>query len=125
MESGKESGGSKGNAQMLREIAKKMEETETDIYNKRITQETLKRQQEILTRLLEAEKADKEREQDDKRQSNESKIDNFSNPNQFLEYNKLKQREAELLKTVPPSLTQFYKNKVNEYFNNVNEQSAK
>jgi len=31
----------------------------------------------------------------------------------------LKQKEAELLKTVPPSLNPFYKNKVNEYFNNV------
>ena len=82
---------------------------------------TLKRQQEILTRLLEAEKSEQEREQDEKRQSNEAKSVNFSNPNLFKEYNMLKQREAELLRTVPPNLTQFYKNKVSEYLNNVSD----
>lgn len=102
----------------LGKIAEKMEETETDLVNKMLSNETLKRQQEILTRLLESEKAEKEREQDEKRQSNEAKNEIFSNPNEFLEYNRLKQKETELLKTVPPSLSPFYKTKVNQYFNN-------
>ncbi len=105
-----------GNMSKLADI---MEETETDLVNKLISPETMKRQQEILTRLLEHEKAEKEREMDEKRQSNEAKNENFSNPNQFLEYNRLKNKETELLKTVPPSFTPFYKNKVNEYFNNI------
>jgi hypothetical protein len=95
-----------------------MEKTETDLVNKILNNETLKRQQEILTRLLESEKAEKQRELDEKRESNEGKIQNYSNPNQFLEYNKLKSKEVELLKTVPPSLKPYYKNKVNEYFYN-------
>src|SRR5437773_11871760 len=45
----------------LEPVAKKMEDTQRDLVNKRITEETLKRQQEILTRLLEAEKAERER----------------------------------------------------------------
>ena len=102
----------------ISKIAEKMEETETDLVNKMISQETIKRQEEILTRLLESEKAEKEREMDEKRQSNEAKNENFSNPNEFLEYNMLKQKETELLKTVPPSLTPFFKAKVNQYFNN-------
>ena len=102
----------------MSKIIEKMEETETDLVNKLISPETLKRQEEILTRLLESEKAEKEREMDEKRQSNESKNANFSNPNEFLEYNMLKQKETELLKTVPPSLTPFFKSKVNQYFNN-------
>lgn len=102
----------------LGKLSEKMEETETDIVNKMISQETIKRQQEILTRLLESEKAGKEREMEEKRQSNEAKNENYSNPNQFIEYNRLKLKEAELLKTVPPSLIPFYKNKVNQYFNN-------
>ena len=102
----------------LGKIAEKMEETETDLVNKMLSNETLKRQQEILTRLLESEKAEKEREMDEKRQSNEAKNENFSNPNEFLEYNRMKQKETELLKTVPPSLNPFYKTKVNQYFNN-------
>ncbi len=101
------------------DLAKKMEETETDLVNKMISPETMKRQQEILTRLLEHEKAEKEREMDEKRQSNEAKNENFRNPNEFLEYNKIKQKETELLKTVPPSLNPFFKEKVTQYFNNL------
>lgn len=104
----------------LSKLAEEMEKTENDLVNKMITQETLRRQQEILTRLLEAEKAEREREQDEKRESQEPKNEIFRNQNQFLEYNTLKQKEAELLQTIPPSLNQFYKNKVNEYFNNFN-----
>lgn len=104
------------------DAAQKMEETETDLVNKLISQETIRRQQEILTRLLDYEKAEKERDQDEKRQSNEAKSDFIRNPNAFLEYNRLKEREIELLKTVPPSLNPFYKSKVNEYFNNFEQQ---
>lgn len=103
----------------MSKLAEQMEETETDLVNKLISPETMKRQQEILTRLLEHEKAEKEREMDEKRQSNEAKNENLSNPIQFFEYNSQKQKETELLKTVPPSFTPYYKNKVNEYFNNI------
>jgi hypothetical protein len=102
----------------MSKIAEKMEETETDLVNKMLSQETINRQEEILTRLLESEKAEKEREMDEKRQSNEAKNVNLSNPNDFLEYNTKKQKETELLKTVPPSLSPFFKIKVNQYFNN-------
>lgn len=98
-----------------------MEQTERDIVNKQITQETMKRQQDILTKLLESEKAEREREQDEQRKSNEAKNQNFSNPTQFLEYKRLRERELELLNTVSPSLTPYYKQKVNEYFNSVNK----
>ncbi|HSH64677.1 MAG TPA: hypothetical protein VLB84_02515, partial [Bacteroidia bacterium] len=98
-------------------LAEKMEETETDLVNKMLSQETIKRQQEILTKMLESEKAEKEREMDEQRKSNEAKSEIFSNPNAFLEYNLLKQKETELLKTVPPSLNPYFKIKVNQYFN--------
>lgn len=111
---GKEGGG-------LNKLSEKMEETETDLVNKMLSQETIKRQQEILTRLLESEKAEKEREMDEKRQSNEAKNENFSNPEDFFEYNRIKQKETELLKTVSPSLTPFFKTKVNQYFTNFEE----
>jgi hypothetical protein len=109
----KEGTGNDGN---ISEMMKKMEQTETDLVNKVINNETLKRQQDILTRLLESEKAEKERELDEKRESKEMKNSNFSNPNQFFEYKKLKSKEVELLKTIPVTLTPFYKYKANEYF---------
>jgi hypothetical protein len=102
-------------------IAEMMEQTEKDIVNRQITQETMKRQQDIITKLLESEKAEREREQDEKRKSNEAKNEILSNPTQFLEYKRLRQKELELLNTVSPSLTPYYKQKVNEYFNSVNK----
>lgn len=114
-----EKDGKQGNGG-LKKIAEEMEKTENDLVNKMISQETLRRQQDILTRLLEAEKAERERELDEKRESQEQKNEIFRNQNEFFEYNMLKQKEAEMLQTIPPSLNQFYKNKVNEYFNNFN-----
>ena len=39
----------------------------------------------------------------------------------WQEYNRQKQKEAELLKTVPPALSPYYKNKVNSYFDGVEQ----
>lgn len=102
------------------DIASMMEETEKELVNKQLSNETMRRQQQILSRLLESEKAEQEREQDEQRKSNEAKTQNLSNPGQFLEYKRLKEKEMELLNTVPPSLTPYYKEKVNNYFNSIN-----
>jgi hypothetical protein len=105
-----------GSGNGLNDAAKKLEQVEKDLVNKRITPETIKRQQEIMTRLLEHEKAQREQEQDDKRESNESKNQKFSNPTKYFEYKSKKEQEVELLKTIPPGLNEYYKNKVNEFF---------
>lgn len=97
-------------------IPEKMEETETDLVNKQITQETIKRQREILTRLLEAENAMRERELDDERKAETAKDYEKALPKAFEEYFKMKEKEIELLKTVPPKLYPYYKQEVNEYF---------
>ena len=110
-----------GNSKELDELQRKMEQTESDIVNKMISRETIKRQQDILTRLLEHEKAEMEREMEEQRESKEAKNQKYSNPNQFFKYNNIKLKEEELLKTVPPSFKIFYKNKVNEYFYNFQE----
>jgi hypothetical protein len=112
-----EDGSGKGNG--LKEIAKDMEKVEDDLINKRINAETIKRQQDITVRMLEHEKAQREQEYDNKRKSNEAKNQKFSNPTQYNEYKKKKEKEIELLKTIPPSLKPYYKNKVNEYFERI------
>ncbi|MBD3748429.1 MAG: hypothetical protein IE931_02935 [Sphingobacteriales bacterium] len=104
----------------LEKIMKEMEQTETDLVNKRITQEAMMRQQEIQTRLLEAEKAEREREQDNQRESNAGK-DFAPDYNLILqEYQKLKAKEVEQIKTVPPTLNYFYKSKISDYFKKLN-----
>ncbi len=53
----------------LEEILQEMDKIETDLVNKRLTNEMLKRQQDILTRLLESERAEREKEYENKRES--------------------------------------------------------
>jgi hypothetical protein len=93
-----------------------MEQTEKDIVNRQITQETLERQKEILTRMLKSEKAEMQREQEERREATEARDYERSNPEELMEFFKLKSREVELLRTLPPNLTPFYRNKVSDYF---------
>jgi hypothetical protein len=112
----KESGGGSN----LNDLKNKMEKTESDLVNKQITDETIKRQRDILTRLLESEKSMRERELDEKREGEKAKQQENEVPKEFQEYIKAKEKEIELLKTVPPRLNPYYKNEVNEYFKRVN-----
>jgi hypothetical protein len=117
-EIGESNGQGGGNLKKLGEL---MEQTETDLVNKNITNQTLLRQQEILTRLLESEKAEREREKDEKRESTEFTDEISRNPNSFFEYNKRKEQEIELLRTLPPTFNNYYKLKVSEYFNKIEQ----
>ncbi len=112
------SGGEKGNVDKM---IKQMEENEVDIVNNQITRETLKRQEEILSRLLEAEKAEREKEQEPKRESVEWKYELIEDNNSYSNYKKQKEKQLELLKTKPAQLSPFYKNKVTEYLNELSK----
>jgi hypothetical protein len=94
----------------------KMEQTEMDLVNKQITDQMIKRQKEILTRLLEAEKSMREQDMDDERKGETAKDYEKEIPKAFEEYLRLKEKEVELLKTVPPKLYPYYKKEVSEYF---------
>ena len=94
----------------------KMEQTEMDLVNKQITDQTIRRQKEILTRLLETEKSMREQNQDQERKGETAKDYTKEMPRAFEEYLRLKEKEVELLKTVPPKLYPYYKKEVNEYF---------
>ncbi|HRO40183.1 MAG TPA: hypothetical protein PLY76_02420 [Flavobacteriales bacterium] len=100
----------------LQKLAEQMEQNEKDIVNKNITPESIRRQQDIMTRLLEAEKAERERELDPKRESNTGKDIDHPDPARFFNYQRDKMREAELLRTVPPGLKPYYKARVDQYF---------
>ncbi len=100
----------------LNKLAEEMEKQEKDIVKKNLTPETMHRQQEIMTRLLEHEKAERERELDQKRTSNEASDQPPPDPAQYFDYQRRKAREAELLRTVPPGLKPYYRDRVNAYF---------
>ncbi|MDD5506953.1 MAG: hypothetical protein PHD25_01310 [Bacteroidales bacterium] len=102
----------------MKKMLEDMEKTETELVNKMITNQTLMRQQDILTRLLESEKAERMREMEEKRESKESKNQKISNPEEFFKYKGIKDNQTEILKSIPPGLKPFYKRKVNEYLFN-------
>lgn len=108
--------GNNGKEGGAKEIIEKMEETETDLVNKQITSETIERQKEILTRLLQSEDAMREKELDEERESEKAKSYAQDIPKDFKEYIQLKEKEIELLRTIPLKLNPYYKNEVNEYF---------
>lgn len=98
------------------DLPSKMEQTELDLVNKQLTEQTIRRQREIVTRLLESEKSMREQELDQERKGETAKDYQKEIPKVFEEYLRLKEKEVELLKTVPPKLYPYYKNEVNEYF---------
>jgi hypothetical protein len=105
----------KGSDPALQKAIEGMEKVETDLVNKRLTNETLQRQEEILTRLLEAERAEREREFDNKRKAEQAKNIESKAPPTLQEYLKKRQAEVELYRTVSPGLKPYYKSLVEEY----------
>lgn len=108
-----------GDGGEMNDIAREMEEIERDLVNKDVTIETLERQQELLVRLLEAEKAEMTRGEDDKRKSTTGNQNLATAPAPLLEYLDQKTREAEWLRTIPLELQDYYRDRVNDYFNNL------
>lgn len=98
------------------DLSGKMEQTELDLVNKNLTDQLIKRQEQILTRLLESEKSMREQDMDDERKGETAKDYEKELPKAFEEYLRLKEKEVELLKTVPPKLYPYYKKQVDEYF---------
>jgi hypothetical protein len=93
-----------------------MDKNEEDIVNRRITDETLKRQHDILVRMLEAEKAEKEQEMDNERKAVQAKEHANTTPPQIAKYLQAREKEVEMLRNVPASLNPYYRQKVKEYF---------
>lgn len=111
-----QSGGNGKLAREIDEMLRQMEQTETDLVNKTITRQTIQRQEQILTRLLEHEKAEMQREKEERRESTEGK-DVFQPSQSVLdEFKRLQKNNQELFHTTPPQLNGFYRDKVNNYF---------
>jgi hypothetical protein len=109
-----------GGGKQLGELQKMMEQTEKELFNKRLTSETLMRQQDILTRLLESEKAERKQEQDYKREAEQAKEKERSLPApSFDKYIKQKNKETELIKTVPVEMQPYYIEKSKQYLQSI------
>jgi len=99
----------------------KMEDTEIDLVNKRLTDQLIQRQRDILTRLLETEKSLREQDMDEERKGESAKDYSNELPKAIEDYLRMKEKEVELLKTMPPKLYPFYKKEVSDYFKRLRE----
>jgi isoleucyl-tRNA synthetase len=106
-------------AEQIKKAMEQMDKTETELANKKLTEEMLIRQKEILTRLLEAEESLRKREQDNQRESNTARDIERKMPPSLEEYLKKRDAEIQLYKTVPPSLSPYYKQLVEKYFKSI------
>lgn len=104
----------------LNQMIKDMKSTETDLVNKRLEQETLNRQKELLTKLLQANDAQREQDQDSKRESKAGKEFPPSYQQMLEKFRKNQKNETEWIQKLPPSMNYYYKNKIAEYFKLLN-----
>lgn len=103
------------NTQELQKAIEGMDKTETELVNKKLTNEMMQRQNEILTRLLEAENAERERKQDEKRKSETAQELERKLPPSMQEYLKKREAEIDLYKTVSPDVKPYYRSLIEEY----------
>ncbi|MDA3882524.1 MAG: DUF4175 family protein [Bacteroidales bacterium] len=106
----------------LQDIQKIMEQVERDIVNQQISQQTLFRQEQILTRLLESQKAENERDKDDKREGKEA--ENSYSETQKENLNTEKKNESEfidILEQTNLQLRTYYKKIYSHYLLQINQ----
>ena len=100
----------------LNQIIKDMEKLEEDLVNKKVTRQTIERNREILSRMLESEKAQQKRDQDEKRKSNEYKGSKFDRKIDELLYRQNLKKNQEFLEQHPIQYYPYYKTRINEYY---------
>ena len=105
-----------GNSRELQDIQKQMDKNETDLVNRRLSSEMQMRQKEILTKLLDAQKAIREQEQDDKRSSHTAQEISRPVPPELQKYMLDQKQLLEVYKTVPPQLKPYYRSMVEQYY---------
>jgi hypothetical protein len=108
-----------GGSELANELAKTrqlMEQTETDLYHKKMNKEMMKRQKNISHRMFEHEKAEREQGEDEKRKGETAQAIEKPVPPSLQKYLKEKEKELEFFRTLPPEFNPYYKEKVREYF---------
>ncbi len=95
---------------------KLMQESKNDMINKKVTEQLINRQKEILTRLLESEKAERERGMKEEREAERPKNDYEEQKNLLLEqYLKEKERQVEEIQKKSPVFMPFYRKNIEKY----------
>jgi len=109
------------NGDGLRDLAEEMEKIEEALVNKQLNRELVKRNEDLVSRLLKAENAERERELQEKRESSRPKDVRLSNPEGDFEYKTLLKRQQDAIKLAPLVATPYYRKRINAYLLRTNE----
>ena len=99
----------------LQEIDRLLEQSRQDILQRQITPDLINRQGEILSRLLEAERAERERDEDNKRESNTAEDLFYSNPALLFQRDESEEIMLEELQRNGLKINNFYLIKLNRF----------
>ena len=100
----------------LKQIIQDMERLEEDLVNKRVNKQTIERNRQILSRMLESQKAQEKRDQEEQRKSNEYKGSSFDRKIDEVFYKEQLKKNQEFLRQNPIQYHPYYKSKINEYY---------
>ena len=100
----------------LQELIDEMNAAEEDLVNKRLSNESMMRQQDILTKMLEHERAEREQKMDEQRKSETAEQQRRELPPSLEEYIRQRRAEVEQFRRVTPELKPYYQTLVDEYF---------
>ena len=103
----------------LQAIDQLLEQSRKDLINRNISNELINRQNLILSKLLEAEKSEIERDFEDERESKTASDIKKANPEGYFEFNNKTKNENELLKRSNFQLRNFYDQKYNNFLNQI------
>ena len=109
----------------INQIIKDMEKLEEDLVNKKINNQTMKRNHDILSRMLKAQNAQEEREKEEKRKSEEFKGTFEKRDIDEIEYQENLKKQQEFLKMNNIEFQPFYRSKINDYFFKKNMEKGK
>lgn len=105
---------------ILREIMKMIDKTQVEVSNFSINSNTLKRQNRIISRLLKAENAQREKDFDKKRESKSGNYLKLSNPTEIFEYNRVRTDFEGVLNDSYVKMFDFYNKLYLDYMININ-----
>jgi ABC-type sugar transport system permease subunit len=115
----------KGKLGNLNQLIQDMKSTENELVNKKLEQETMNRQKNLMLKMLEAENSERDQEQDAKREAKAAKDFPPSYRQMLEKFKRAQQTETEWLQKLPPSLSEYYKNKIAAYFKLLNSTPQK
>ncbi|MFV0378671.1 MAG: hypothetical protein ACK5JD_15370 [Mangrovibacterium sp.] len=107
--------------EQLRAVEQIIEQNRVDLIQKKLTDQLIVRQNQILDRLLKAEKSEFERELDDKRESKSAEQLFYSNPSKFFQHKSKDRTSEESIRYFNIQLRSYYDQKYRDYLNQLNQ----